>query len=70
MDLYMGGVTTQVSEPRSNTASTTDLKKNLDTSGSAPSLLSILIILFHNDIARDSFLTTSGQSSSHRLYER
>ena len=57
----MRGVTTQVSEPKSNTACTTALKKNPDTCRSAPSLLMILVILLHTVLAHDKFLATSGQ---------
>ena len=57
----MQGVTTQASKPKSNTACTTDLKKNPDTRGSAPSMMRILVILFHTALARDKFLTTVGQ---------
>ena len=60
----MQGVTTQVSKLQINTACTRALKNNLDTRGSAPSLLRILVILFHTALTRDKFLTTSGQSSS------
>ena len=59
----MRGVTTHVSDPKSNTACTTALKKNLDTHGSAPFLLTIIVILFHIALTRDKFLTTSIQSS-------
>ena len=58
--LPMRGVATQVSEPKSNTACTTDLKKNPDTRGSAPYLLRIQVIIFHTALARDKFLTTAG----------
>ena len=60
----MRGVTTNVSEPKSKIACTTDLRKNTDTRGSAPSLLMILVIIFHTTLTRDKFLTTSGQPSS------
>ena len=60
----MQGVTTQVYNPKRNTTCTTALKKNPDTRGSAPYLLSIIIILFHTDLAQDKFLTTSSQLSS------
>ena len=43
----MQGETTQVSASESRTACTTDLEKNPDTRGSAPSLMRILVILFH-----------------------
>ena len=59
----MWGVTTKVYDPRSNTACTTDLEKNLDTRSYAPSLLRILVILFHTALTRDKFLTTAGQST-------
>ena len=62
--LTIQGVTTQVSEPNSNTACTTALKKNTDTRGSAPFLLSIISVLFYTALARDKFLTTASQSSS------
>ena len=58
----MQGVTTQVSKMNSNTTCTTDLKKNLETRGSIPSLLSIIFILFHTSLAREKFLTTAGKS--------
>ena len=64
MYLLMRGVTTQVSKTKSNTAYTTDLKKNLGTRGSAPSLMMILVIFFHTAHTRDKFLTTAGQLSS------
>ena len=57
----MRGVTTQVLEPKRNTACTMDLKKNPDTCGSEPSMMRILVILFHNFHACDKFLTTNGQ---------
>ena len=60
----MWGVNTHVYKPKSNTACTTALKKNLKTRGSASSLLRILIILFHISLACDKFHTTSCQSSS------
>ena len=60
----MRGVTTQVSKPKSNTAFTTALKKNPDNRGYAPSLLRVIVILFHTALAQYKFLTTSGQSSS------
>ena len=60
----MRGVTTQVSEPKSNTACTMNLNKNPETHGSAPSLMRILVILFHNALAHDTLLTTSVQSLS------
>ena len=60
----MQGVTNQVSDQKSNTACTTALKKNPDTRGSAPSLLSILITLFHTALAHENFPTTASQSSS------
>ena len=62
--LPMRGVTTQVSDPNSSTACTTDLRKNTDTRGSALYLLMILVIIFHTALSRDKFLTTAGQSSS------
>ena len=64
MPLPMRGVATQVSDTNSNTACTTALKKNPDTCGSAPSLLRILVILFHTSLACEKFLTTAGQLSS------
>ena len=60
----MRGLTSQVSDPKSNTACTTALKKNTDTRSSAPSLLRILVFFFHTSLAQDKFLTTAGQSSS------
>ena len=60
----MKGLTTQVSEPKSNTACTTDLKKNPDTLDSAPSLIRIPIVFFHTTLAQEKFLTTSCQSLS------
>ena len=57
----MRGVNTQVSEPKSNTACTTALKKNPDTCGSAPYLLNILFILFHTTLALENLLTTAVQ---------
>ena len=36
-------------------------KKNPDTRGSAPSLLSIIVVLFHTALAQDKLLTTTGQ---------
>ena len=39
------GVTNHISAPKSNTARTTDLKKNIDTRGLSLSLLRILVIL-------------------------
>ena len=56
-------VTTQVSEPKRNTAYTTALKKNLYTRVSPPSILRNLVILFHTYLTRDKFLTTVGHSS-------
>ena len=53
----MQGLTTQVSDMKSNTTYTTDLKKNLDNCGSAPSLLRILVIFFHTALYWDKFLT-------------
>ena len=47
----MQGVTTQVSAPNSIAAWSTVLKKNPDTRGSAPSLLRILVILFHTSLS-------------------
>ena len=63
-DLTMRGVTTQVSDPKINTACTTALNKNPYTRGSAPSLLRIIVILFHTALSQDKFLTTYGQSLS------
>ena len=60
----MRGVTTQVSTSKINTASTMILKKNPDTRGSTPSLMRILVILFHTDLTRDKLLNTASQSSS------
>ena len=62
--LTMQGLTTQVSDPKRNTACTTDLKKNPDTRVSAPYLLSIIVILFNTALSRDNLLTTAGQLSS------
>ena len=60
----MQGVTTQVSKLHINTACTRALKNNLDTRGSAPSLLRILVILFHTALEHDKLTTTADQSSS------
>ena len=60
----MQGVIIQVSEPKRNTACTMALKKNPNTRGSAPLLLRILVILFHTALVHETFLTTSGHSSS------
>ena len=60
----MRGVTTQVYEPKINTACTTALKKNPGNCGSDPSLMSILVVLFHTALAQDKLLTTAGQLSS------
>ena len=57
-------LTTQISEPNSNTACTTALKSNPDTRGSAPYLLKILVVLFHADLSWKKFLNTAGQSFS------
>ena len=57
----MQGVTTQVSEKNSITSCTTDLKKKTDTRVSAPSLLRIIVVLFHTDLVHDKLLTTAGQ---------
>ena len=62
--LPMWGVTTQVSVPKSSTACSTALKKKPYTCGSDPSLLIILVLLFHTALALDKFLTTVGQLSS------
>ena len=62
--LPMRGVSTQFYEPKSNTACTTALKKNMETRGSSPYLLRILVILFHTALSLETFLTTSGQSLS------
>ena len=56
----MQGVTTQYSKPKINNACTTAFK-NMDTCGSSPSLISILVFLFHTSLARDKLLTTAGQ---------
>ena len=61
--LPMRGVTNMVSDPKINTACTTALKKNLDTRGYAPYLLSILVILFHTALDHETFPTTAIQSS-------
>ena len=55
---------TQVYDPKSSTACSTAFKKQLYTHGAAPSLMRICVILFHTDLSRDKFLTTSGQSLS------
>ena len=60
----MRGVTTQVSDPKRSTACTTVLKKNPDTCGAAPSLLSMRGILLQTFLARDKFFTAAGQLSS------
>ena len=60
----MWGLTTHVSNQKSSTAWTTALKKKPETRGAAPSLLRMRVILLQTDLARDKFLTTSGQSSS------
>ena len=57
----MQGVTTHVSASKSSTACTTALKKNMETRGSSPYLLRILVILFHTALSLETFLTTSGQ---------
>ena len=62
--LPIRGVTTKVSDPKSNTACTTALNNKTDTCGSAPSLLRILVILFHTTLSQDKFLTTVSQSLS------
>ena len=60
----MWGLTNQVSKMKSNTALTMDLKKNPDTRGLAPSLLRILVILFHTTLSHDKFPSTAGHSLS------
>ena len=57
-------VTTHVSAPKISNAWTTALKKNPDIHSSYPSLLRILVILFHNALALVKFRTTAGQLSS------
>ena len=63
-DIPMRGMTKQVSDPKSNTACTTALKKNPDTHGSDPSLMRILVILFHTSLASEKLLNTASQLSS------
>ena len=60
----MWGVITQVSAPKSSTAWTTDLKKNPNIRGAAPSLMRTCVSLRHTARALASFTTTAGQSSS------
>ena len=60
-DLPIWGVTNQVSKPKINTDCTKDFKKKPDTRGSFPSLLRILVILFHTALIQNMFLTTSDQ---------
>ena len=67
--LSVRGANTQVSDLKSNTACTTALKKKPENRGSAPSLLMILIIIFHTALTRDKLLNTTGQlSSTNRRY--
>ena len=63
MSLPMQGMTTQVSKTKSNTACTTALNQNPDTRGFFPSLLRVIVILFHTALAHYLLLITSGQSS-------
>ena len=60
----MRGVKNQVSNTKSSTACTADLKKKPDTRGTPPSLMRIRVILFHTVFTQDKFLTTAGQSLS------
>ena len=60
----MWGVTTQDSVYKSNTYWTTDLKKNPETRGISPSLISTLDILCHTVRAFTIFWNTVGQSTS------
>ena len=57
----MRGVTTQVSDPKSNTTYTVALTNNMDTHGSAPSRMRIIVILFHTALTQYKFLTNAGQ---------
>ena len=58
----MQGVTTHVFAPKRSTACITALKKNPETWGVAPSLLSIHDILLHTAFYWAKLLTTAGQS--------
>ena len=60
----MWGVTTQDSASKSNTNWMMDLKKNPETRGLAPSLLSIFDILYNTVRAFTRLRTTVDQSSS------
>ena len=60
----MQGLTTHVSAPKSNTGWKTDLKKNADTRGLAPSLLRIFFVFLQTACAFVRFRITAGQSSS------
>ena len=64
MTLPMQWVTPHVSTPKRGTDRNTDLKKNPDTHDSIPSLLRILVILFHTNLALSKFRTTADHSSS------
>ena len=55
----MRGVTTLVSSPKSRTACTTALKKNLDTRAAARSLLRMRNILLQTFLAREKLFTTA-----------
>ena len=56
---HVQGVTTHISTSKSNTDWTTDLKKNLDTRGLAPSLIRILFIILQTARAFIRFRITA-----------
>ena len=53
-NIPMQGMTIQIYAPNISTACTMDLNKNPDTRGSAPSLLRIIVILFHTTLALEN----------------
>ena len=54
----MQGVITRFSAPNISTALTRDLNKKMDTCGSTPSLLNILVTLFHTALTFPNYVAT------------